>query len=392
MANTAPITLEQLFRFYRGLPHQAAAISELDADIRTAGYAVAMRRDRPWFKTWSTDGKLQDPVTLALPVVQAFEGCRLQSYPDPGTGGEPWTIGWGTTVYANGQPVRPGDIITQQKADELLDIRLRTDLLRLAKRIPRWDTLSAHQQAALLSFTYNVGSNWYGGDGFATITARVRNGLLDQVPAAMGLYINPGTPVEAGLRRRREAEGRLWRGDDIPAATPGAAPVKIPPHLTLTRTKKLNANGLELLRLSRVIDGIAMDDLMVVSGVASKQRFETGARSQAGGLTPLPEGRWRIGPVEWKAGKGNWDASWGQGLGPVWIALDYESPGRTARSAIGIHLDANIATAPGSAGCVVLSTRADLEKLIGWLQPGSIKHLFVDWGLKTCPKPKPLLP
>ena len=59
MSNAAPITLEQLFRFNRGMPHQLAAISELEQDILTAGYTVAMRRDRPWFKTWSQSGQFK---------------------------------------------------------------------------------------------------------------------------------------------------------------------------------------------------------------------------------------------------------------------------------------------------------------------------------------------
>lgn len=57
MANTSAISLDQLFRFYRGLPHQRAAISELEDDLKANGYAAAMRRDRPWFSAWSQDGK-----------------------------------------------------------------------------------------------------------------------------------------------------------------------------------------------------------------------------------------------------------------------------------------------------------------------------------------------
>ncbi len=49
MTNTSPITLEQLFRYYRALPHQAAAVKELEADLADNGYELAMRRDRPWF-------------------------------------------------------------------------------------------------------------------------------------------------------------------------------------------------------------------------------------------------------------------------------------------------------------------------------------------------------
>jgi hypothetical protein len=61
MANPAPITLQQLFRYYRALPHQIAALVTLEEDIESNGYAVAMRRDRPWFATWSQDGKQSDP-------------------------------------------------------------------------------------------------------------------------------------------------------------------------------------------------------------------------------------------------------------------------------------------------------------------------------------------
>jgi predicted chitinase len=69
MTNTAPIQLEQLFRFWRGLPHQAAAVSELQQAFKQPGatYATVMRRDQGWFRTWSTDGKQADPelVTMA---------------------------------------------------------------------------------------------------------------------------------------------------------------------------------------------------------------------------------------------------------------------------------------------------------------------------------------
>ncbi len=68
MANPAPITLQQLFRYYRGLPHQTAAIGQLEADLAANGYAVAMRRDRPWFQVWSQDGKQLDNQPSARPT------------------------------------------------------------------------------------------------------------------------------------------------------------------------------------------------------------------------------------------------------------------------------------------------------------------------------------
>lgn len=38
----------------------------------------------------------------------------------------------------------------------------------------------------------------------------LQTGELEKVPAALMLYVNPGGPSEAGLRRRRKAEAALW--------------------------------------------------------------------------------------------------------------------------------------------------------------------------------------
>jgi lysozyme len=150
-------------------------------------------------------------VAVALPLVREFESCKVSAYPDPETGGEPWTIGWGSTTHADGAPVKQGDRISQGQADALLLGRLEHDGQLLAQRIPGWAAMNVNQQAALLSFTYKVvrGAGWFASEGFDTLTQVLRNGELAQVPAALMLYVNPGGPSEAGLRRRRKAEAAL---------------------------------------------------------------------------------------------------------------------------------------------------------------------------------------
>jgi len=74
MTNTSPITLDQLFRNNRNLPHQLAAITELEQDIRVNGYDVAMRRSRPWFSVWSQAGKQLNP--LATPYQSQRDNYR----------------------------------------------------------------------------------------------------------------------------------------------------------------------------------------------------------------------------------------------------------------------------------------------------------------------------
>ena len=151
-------------------------------------------------------------VAVALPLVKEFEGCRLSAYPDPESGAEPWTIGWGSTAHADGSPVQPGDRISQQQADALLRSRLEHDAMELAAALPPqcWQALNVNQRAALLSFSYNCGPYWYGSNGYTTLSRHLRNQEWSKVPVALMLYVNPGGPTEAGLRRRRKAEAALW--------------------------------------------------------------------------------------------------------------------------------------------------------------------------------------
>jgi GH24 family phage-related lysozyme (muramidase) len=209
MSNTAPISLEQVFRYYRGLPHQAAAIEELARDLQANGYAVAMRRDRAWFQTWSQDGKQTD-LAPAIALIKEFEGCHLSAYPDPLSGGDPWTIGYGTTRYQHGGKVQRGDKITVIEADLLLRQEIDRIAATLATTVPHWKAMDDNQRSALVSFGYNLGPDFVGLAGFETITGCLRDRDWAAVPAALELYRNPGTNVEAGLLRRRRAEGKLW--------------------------------------------------------------------------------------------------------------------------------------------------------------------------------------
>jgi hypothetical protein len=53
---TNKIRLADLFRYYRALPHQLAAITELENAINKANPHI-LGRDQGWFKTWSVAGK-----------------------------------------------------------------------------------------------------------------------------------------------------------------------------------------------------------------------------------------------------------------------------------------------------------------------------------------------
>ncbi len=209
MANESPITLQQLFRYYKGLPHQAAAVQQLESDLEQNGYAVAMRRSRAWFETWSQDGKQSD-LSAAIALIKEFEGCHLSAYPDPLSGDEPWTIGYGTTRYSGGVPVKRGDRINVIEADMLLRLEVDRIADKLRKTVPHWKVMDDNQRSALVSFAYNLGADFVGLAGFETISRCLRDRDWAAVPEALELYRNPGSNVEAGLLRRRRAEGKLW--------------------------------------------------------------------------------------------------------------------------------------------------------------------------------------
>jgi GH24 family phage-related lysozyme (muramidase) len=133
-------------------------------------------------------------------LLKTWEGCRLSAYPDPASGGAPWTIGYGHT----GAEVVSGLTITQQQADAFL----QKDVAKAASAVERLlpgVALLPRQRDALISFCFNVGVG-------ALETSTLRKRLLAGQSTALVLKEElprwckgPHGPVE-GLTRRRAAE------------------------------------------------------------------------------------------------------------------------------------------------------------------------------------------
>jgi GH24 family phage-related lysozyme (muramidase) len=201
-----PVKLSDLFRYYKhGTPHQMAAIVELEAALLKVA-PDALNRDQPWFKTWSQAGKQPEPIWLAptRKIVAEFEGCRLQSYLC--SAGVP-TIGYGRT----GPNVKLGQTITQQQADDWLAEDLHRFAAGIHRLLPGSNHWGANQQAALISWAFNVGLG-------AVETSTLRKRLIAGEP---GIIVIPqelpkwdkaaGKP-SAGLARRRAAEVASFKG------------------------------------------------------------------------------------------------------------------------------------------------------------------------------------
>jgi len=218
----ARIDLHNFFKFYdEKNPNHVKAVQWLEDNL-----PVTFLEDNvEWAETYR--GKKTSaapapaaaaPVTgggevslMGIKLIKQFEGCHLKAYPDPLSGNLPITIGWGSTRKKDGSPFKLGDQITQQEADELLISQCKNQFIPALQKIPHWGEMSDGKRGALLSFAYNLGAGFYGGANFNTITKRLKNKEWDQVPDALYLYRNPGSNVEAGLARRRKAEGEAWK-------------------------------------------------------------------------------------------------------------------------------------------------------------------------------------
>jgi lysozyme len=143
-------------------------------------------------------------------LIKEFEGCHLSAYPDPLSGGLPITIGWGSTRDFAGKPFKLGDKISQKVADDLLINQIKKEFIPALSKIPYWSEMNDNQRGALLSFAYNLGAGFYNSSNFNTISRHLREKNWGMIPKVLEMYRNPGSNVEAGLLRRRKAEGKLW--------------------------------------------------------------------------------------------------------------------------------------------------------------------------------------
>jgi lysozyme len=146
-----------------------------------------------------------DWQTLALESIKRWEGCRLSAYPDPGTGGDPWTIGWGTT----GPTIKRGLTWTQAQADAALleDVKeLGRDVQAYCRR-----PLEPYERAALVSFAYNVG---IGALRNSTLLRLLNEGSTTAAATQFLRWDKAGGKAMRGLQRRREAERQLFLGED----------------------------------------------------------------------------------------------------------------------------------------------------------------------------------
>lgn len=143
-------------------------------------------------------------IVRAAALCRRFEGFRARPYLCPAG---VWTIGYGSTRYEDGRAVQPSDpAISQERAEELLQLELARSLAQLLATSPGLTSAPEGVLAALLDFVYNLGIGRY-----RASTLRRKAEAFDWTAAAAELlkWVNGGGRRLAGLVARREAEVEL---------------------------------------------------------------------------------------------------------------------------------------------------------------------------------------
>lgn len=135
-----------------------------------------------------------------LSEIMDFEGCKLVAYPDPGSGGEPWTIAVGHT-----RGVRPGDTCTREQAMAWLREDVKDAEGTVLHRVDA--PLTQGQFDALVSFVFNVGDgNFASSTLLKRLNARDYRGAADQFPR----WNQAAGRVLPGLVTRRARERTMF--------------------------------------------------------------------------------------------------------------------------------------------------------------------------------------
>jgi lysozyme len=142
-------------------------------------------------------------LLLAAGLIAKWEGVRYEAYPDPATGGAPWTVCFGHT----GLGVERGRKYTRAECDAFLreDMQQADAIVRAC--VPR--EMPDGVRASLISLTFNVGPKpvCTGSPGrFA------RAGDWPNTCKSLDLYKFAGGRVFRGLVLRRADERKVCEG------------------------------------------------------------------------------------------------------------------------------------------------------------------------------------
>jgi len=144
-------------------------------------------------------------LSAAINLIRKYEGFSEKAFPDSSTGGEPYTIGYGTQFYPDGSPVKRGQFCTKEKALEYLFHEVDVIDSQLQKLNLG---LSTEMSQALISFIHSVG--WEAFFYSEIVDALERDDHPDVVHEISRWVFDSEGKVIGGLLDRRREEVRLF--------------------------------------------------------------------------------------------------------------------------------------------------------------------------------------
>lgn len=141
-----------------------------------------------------------------IDFIRSHEGLELEAYPDPATGGVPWTIGYGHT-----KGVKKGQKIDKATAERFLAEDIRDAELGVTRNVNV--PLTQDQFDALTSFVFNLGEGAFQG---STLLRKLNQRDYDGAAAEFNKWVMGGPKGKKrkipGLVTRRAAERKLFEG------------------------------------------------------------------------------------------------------------------------------------------------------------------------------------
>lgn len=135
-----------------------------------------------------------------IDFIKQFEGYSDKAYPDPATGGDPWTIGYGTT-----KGVKRGMVVNAAQAEQML----REDVAKFESGVSSLITAPTTQGQfdAMVSLAYNIG---LGNFGKSTLLKKHNARCYTCAADQFRVWNRANGKVMNGLTRRRAAERQVY--------------------------------------------------------------------------------------------------------------------------------------------------------------------------------------
>lgn len=144
----------------------------------------------------AASASFEPALKIFLPSVEGFSAYPVWDY-------KQWSWGYGTAAGFD-QNKKPAGTITKERAwqDSLKLINQHYNYLKPLIKVP----LNANQWAALLSFSYNLGSG-----NADNLVANINSGNEAALFTQWRKYVKAGGVRNQGLVNRREKEIALWK-------------------------------------------------------------------------------------------------------------------------------------------------------------------------------------